>query len=384
MRVVLSIKLIMILGLGIFLLTDSLHSQQSRFVVNSARNSAIGGPHAALTDQFSTIFNNPAGYRGVKSDFTVSNLGFRITGPVSTLLLASQGGDITSILGELGSTTIGLEMNGPIYIGKIDNNMAWGVFNVLDTDIFIPTLTQDARINGRFDLGGVFGYSFGVDFIDTNNQMNFGFLTKLFFRTEMKITKSFTDIIAAISDITSLFDPNTLPLDMGFGVGIDLGMKYIWNDSLSFGLAVRDIYTPLFMFKYNSLGTLIDGGSPNFEYLTLPSDYSFGIMYSPDIAFFDGLIGDIKVMFDYNNIFDFALDPENARHILLHFGLGVEFTVFDILALRLGVYEGLPTTGLGLDLHLFKFNFAMFGSELSSQPGLMSVYNLMVGIEFSY
>ncbi|MBI9100705.1 MAG: hypothetical protein JEY91_19690 [Spirochaetaceae bacterium] len=361
-----------------------IYGQESRFTINSPRESALGGAHAALTDDFSTIFNNPAGFRGVNSDFTVSGMTFKVTGPVSTMMLAAQGGDLLQIIGDMGSTNIGLDIIGPFSMGRIKNNNAWGVYNVIDANVFIPSLTQDAVISGRFDLGGVFGYSFGIDFIDSNNQMNFGFLTKLFFRTEMNIEKSFIDIMSSLSDIEALFSPSTLPLDMGFGVGIDIGIKYIWNDVLSIALAVRDLYTPLFMFRFNSLTSLVDGEAPQFEYVNLPQDYSIGILYEPDISFFNGLLANIKIMFDYNDIFDFALNHENARHILLHFGLGGEFTLFDILSLRFGFYEGLPAFGAGLDLHMFKFNFAMFGRELSTQPGLMSVYNLMFGIDFSY
>jgi hypothetical protein len=367
-----------------FSLFQTLYSQQSRFSPFSTRNAAIGGSHAALTDDFSTIFNNAAGFRGIESDFTVSEISVKATGPISTIVLGAQGGELTEIIGELGSSNIGLDLVGPLSIGKINNNMAWGIFNIVDTDIFIPNLTQDAEVTGRFDLGGVFGYSFGFDFIDSNSQLNFGFLSKLFFRTESNIEKTFTDIISALNDISSLISPDTIPVAMGFGFGIDLGMKYIWNDTFSVGIAVRDIYTPLFMFNYDSITTLSGGGDPQFEYSTLSADYSLGFMYSPHMTFFNGLLGNIKLMFDYNDIFDFALNSEYARNILLHLGFGIEFTIFDILALRMGLYEGLPAVGAGLDLHLFKFSFAMYGSELSTQPGLMSVYNLMLGIEFSY
>lgn len=368
-----------------FVLPQSLvFSLDSRFFISSSRNSALGGVHAGLTDQFSTLFNNPAGFREVDSGLTVSGLTFKISGPISTMLLASQGGDLMEILGDLGSTNIGLEVLGPISIGSIKNNMAWGIYNTVDTEIFIPNLTQDATVSARFDLGGAYGYSFGLDFIGTNNQMNFGFIVKLFYRTAVNIERSFTDIMAGFGDITSLFSPDTVPFDMGFAVGLDLGMKYIWNDILSFGLVVRDLYTPLFMFKYDSLSALSAGDTPKFVYSTLPPDYSVGILYSPDWVLLQGLLTNVKIMLDYNDIFDFVLNKEYSRNVLLHIGLGFECTLFDILALRFGLNEGLPSAGAGLDLHVFQLNFAVFGSELSTQPGLMSVYNMVLGIDFSY
>lgn len=368
--------------LFLVLVTASIQAQS--FSYSSPRNEALGGPHAALTDQLSTIFNNPAGFRGVESDLTVADLNFRLTGPLSTLLSAAQGADLVALLGQLGSTRIGVDLCGPIAFGRIKNNKAWIVFDRFDTSVFIPSLTQDAVVSARFDLGGAFGYSFGIDFLNSDNRMDFGFMTKLFFRSGMTVYRSFSDLMAAFSDISLLVSPDTLPLDMGFGAGIDLGMKYVWRDTLSFALTIRDAYTPLFMFHYNSLTDFAGGGSPAFVYSSLAPDYSFGVLYEPDFSLFRGLIGNFKLMFDYNDIFDFAFHPETARNILLHFGLGAEFTVFDILALRLGLYEGLPSLGAGLDLYFFKLNIAMFGRELSSQPGLASVYNMMLGIEFSY
>lgn len=377
-------RFFIITSLWLFIFVQQGFSQNSRFIFNSARKSAIGGAHAALTDDFSTILNNPAGFRGVKSDFTVSQLEFQVTGPVSTIVSEAQDGELETLIGELGSTNIGLDMVGPLAMGKIDNDMAWGVFSVVDTNMFIPNLTQDAEITGLFDLGGVYGYSFGIDFVPSNSTMSFGILTKLFYRTEVNITKSFTEVIAALNDISTLYSSDSIPLGMGFGAGLDVGMKYIWNDTISVGLAVRDVYTALFMFNYASIDDFSGGGSSEFEYSSLPADYSLGILYTPHAEFFNGLLGEIKIMLDYNDIFDFLLDSEYATNMLLHFGVGAEFTIFDILILRLGMSEGLPSAGMGLDLHIFQFNFAMFGQELSTQPGLMSVYNIMVGIEFSY
>ena len=158
----------------------------------------------------------------------------------------------------------------------------------------------------------------------------------------------------------------------------------VFKNVLSFGLTVKDLYTPLLMLEYPSLTSFIDGGPAQPKYSSLPADYSLGVHYSPNLTLFDGLIDNVHVMLDYNDIFDFALNPEFSRHFLLHLGFGLEFTLFDILALRMGLNEGLPALGLGLDLHLFKMDFAMYGRELGTQPGIMPVYNIMIGFDFSY
>ncbi|MBB6480634.1 hypothetical protein [Spirochaeta isovalerica] len=379
-----SLLRIVISGLIFFLIYTNLIGESTSFTSLSPRSEALGGPHAALTDDFSTLFNNPAGFREVKGDLTVANLNILLRGPLSSILLGIESGQYQDMLAELGNSRIALALTGPIAVGSIRNNFAWGVFNNISTDLYVPSLTQNATITATADLGGVFGYSWGVEFPNTGNKFNYGFLTKLFFRSEVSAAKSFTDIMGAFDDLSSLISLDSLPLDMGFGVGIDVGMKYIWRDTLHFALAFRDIYTPLFMFRYGSITSLTEGESPEFVYSAVNADYSFGFMYTPHVSLFRGLIGNMKLLFDYNDIFDFLVDGDQARHILLHFGLGFEFTIFDILSLRLGVYEGLPSVGAGLDLHIFKINLAVYGREMGTQPGIMPVYNMMLGIDFSY
>jgi hypothetical protein len=62
----------------------------------------------------------------------------------------------------------------------------------------------------------------------------------------------------------------------------------------------------------------------------------------------------------------------------------VEVVMLQILALRAGFNEGYFSAGLGLNLTFFSLNLTMFGSELSTEPGLRPVYNLLLGLEFRY
>ncbi|MCF7951454.1 MAG: hypothetical protein K9L57_07460, partial [Spirochaetaceae bacterium] len=84
----------------------------------------------------------------------------------------------------------------------------------------------------------------------------------------------------------------------------------------------------------------------------------------------------------YKDIFDFWLYPELANNPILHLGLGAEITVLEILDVRMGLSQGLPAAGIGLDLHYFRLNASMFGTERSTEPGLAPVYNLQLGLEF--
>ena len=87
-------------------------------------------------------------------------------------------------------------------------------------------------------------------------------------------------------------------------------------------------------------------------------------------------------MVAYDDILDFWLYPSEAEHWLLHMKTGIEITMLEILDVRVGLADGLLNAGFGLDLQIFELNAAMFGTELSSQPGTKPVYNLAVGFKF--
>ncbi|MFO7849387.1 MAG: hypothetical protein R6V67_05460, partial [Spirochaetia bacterium] len=86
---------------------------------------------------------------------------------------------------------------------------------------------------------------------------------------------------------------------------------------------------------------------------------------------------------DYSDILDFWLYPRQAINPVLHVGIGTEITMLQILDIRLGFAQGLPTAGLGHDLHFFTLNAAIFGTERSTEPGMSPVYNMQLGFQFT-
>ena len=80
---------------------------------------------------------------------------------------------------------------------------------------------------------------------------------------------------------------------------------------------------------------------------------------------------------------DFVTHPATATNPVLHIGVGLELTLLEILSLRGGFYDGYFSAGLGINMSFMKLNAAMFGRELSSEPGVNPAYNLAVGLEFS-
>ena len=70
---------------------------------------------------------------------------------------------------------------------------------------------------------------------------------------------------------------------------------------------------------------------------------------------------------------------------------GVPFDVFEVLhgahpQFHRGIFIGSRASGLaaglGIDLTFLRLNLAMFGQELSTEPGLAPTYNVILGVEF--
>ena len=116
----------------------------------------------------------------------------------------------------------------------------------------------------------------------------------------------------------------------------------------------------------------------------LPFKLHAGMRWSPQWSTLSEYFSDVSFYFDYRDIFDFWLYPQNAINPVLHLSLGTELRMLEILSVRAGIGEGLPSAGLGVDLNFAKLNLAMYGSEQSIEPGLQPVYNVILGLEFRY
>jgi hypothetical protein len=113
----------------------------------------------------------------------------------------------------------------------------------------------------------------------------------------------------------------------------------------------------------------------------VPLNLSFGVMFNPKFQILEKYISDLKILLDYEDILDFVTHPATADNPWLNIGFGLEIGILEILSLRGGFAQGLFTSGIGLDFGFLQFHAAMFGTELSTEPGLRPVFNIQIGIE---
>lgn len=353
----------------------------------SARMAALGGRHVALADDFYTLFNNPAGFVSVPSELSIVEISTRFSGPVSTItsiVLQVLDGEIPS-LEQLKALYTEINLTGPLSIGYVGKQMGFGVFNSSDV-IFESRGLTGISVKIIEDMVMTGGIAFRIPLPDDLPlKIDTGFLLKGFIRGEVIFESTPIELFGLIDSFSTDLIVQQ-PFNFYQGIGFDFGFRFSLFDFLAIGITGTDIYTQASKNAYPSLDDFLNANTnliTNTSF-ALPIDLSAGVLFTPDLGFLADYISDFKVMLDYTDILDFITHPGTAKNPFLHIALGAEVSLLEILSFRVGLSQGLLAAGVGLDLTLFKLNAAMFGRELSSEPGMRSVFNMMVGIELRY
>lgn len=362
--------------------------------LESPRVSSMGGTHAALSDGLSTFFSNPAGFAGAEPVFQAAELGVRVRGPAFTLanlIIEGSQENIDAVLtspevAELFSNLYSdLTLIGPLSYGFVGEGLGFIVSNnngmAIET---IGTSTLGINLYQRLVLAGGFGLEIPTG-EDEESGLDVGFLLKGFFTGRSGLTTT----VLELPDTIGSLGPGAVmdePFDLTTGMGIDVGLRYTPVAPLTLGLTVQNLLSPAVVNEYASLNSFLDNNPPvDRVRARIPQNISFGLLYRPDLGpSLSRHVSDLKVLFDYRDIFDFWIAPRQAENILLKFSLGTEITLLRVLDLRAGFARGLPAAGLGIDFGIMDFDVALYGTELSTEPGFRSVYNVALGFRFAW
>jgi hypothetical protein len=361
-------------------------------VISSARTSAMGGPHAALADDLTTVFDNPAGFESAPPEIALSELSLRLTGPIFDIAGVAEGGlggDISSLLAStnvqnlLESIYASMNLAGPIYFGYVGHGLGFGIFNSSSFTLTnTAPLTLAAATKEQLLLIG--GYAFRIPLPPVlNSTLDAGISMKGTLQGTSYIEKSIFELPSLFSSIgASTFED--APFYFDSAIGFDAGLRYSYANLVSVGIVGRNIYTPDLRTEYPTLQDFLDNSSTSATTtnMLLPFDLSVGTLFTPPLGFLSSYLSGLKIMLDYNDALGFLTHPATANNPWLNIGFGTEVTLLQILDLRGGFYQGLFTAGLGLDLKYFHIDAAMFGTELSTEPGLDPVFNLLVSVSF--
>ncbi|MDR0586846.1 MAG: hypothetical protein LBG26_06370 [Treponema sp.] len=345
------------------------------FVMPSARAAGFGGIHAAQGDDFSSLFSNPASFAGIEKSFSAAELSISLYGPVFELLdlAANSSGtiNISPLVGP-GGFAAGFDIGGPVALGWVGGGLGFGIFNRTTADARVtsakirPVAAEEILLLG--------GYSFRVlDNLD--HKLDLGFLGKGYYRAMLNLESS-------ILNVTEMFDDiDSRPFETHFGFGLDLGINYSFAGKLSLALAGYDVFSPALVTRYAAFSDYGSGGSQN--YATVTPRLALGVLYRIQNDFLDRYLSDFIVMLDYRDLLDpfISLIPRNP---VLNISLGAEIKLFEVLSIRAGIADALPSLGFGLDMKILQFDFAMRGKELGLDPGVQSVYAIDIGFLFRY
>lgn len=358
---------------------------------SSARTSALGGPHAALADDLTTLFGNPAGFYAAKPAIRLSEIGLHLEGPIfdiAGIVAGGTAGNIGQLLSSpnvqklLQSIYTSMDLVGPISFGYVGKGLGFGIFNTNSVTLATTAPFTDAvAVGDGLMLDG--GYAFRVPLPAAwNSSLDAGIMLKGGLQGVSYQVKSLFELPTLFSNLS----PTTFtdaPFYFNTVVGFDAGIRYSYRDLISVGVVGRNIYTPVFQSRYSTLQDFLNSTTtPTRNITLLPVDLAVGTLFTPRLAFLNQIVSNFKLMVDYSHALDFLLYPATAKNPLLNIGIGTEITLLRILDLRGGFYQGLFCAGLGLNLKYFRLDAAMYGTELSGEPGLNPVFNMIVGISF--
>jgi hypothetical protein len=352
------------------------------FVMPSARFGGLGGRHAAVGDDFYSLFTNPAAFVDVKDQFSIAEFSISTYGPVFELIDlfrensgSSSNLDISRIVGP-GGFAAGFEVGGPLSLGWVGRGLGLGLFNRLKSTAAVSGTKIRPLMSGEFLLVG--GYSFRI--VDNNgHRFDAGFLGKGFFRGILSLEASIFDA----ADI--LDDPMGRPFKTHLGLGLDLGLRYTLRENFTAALVCYDVYSPVLVTPYDSMSAFGDKSGPSAggaSYATVERRLDLGFKYRIRSVTIERYISSITVMADYRNFLDlFSLIPRNP---ILNVGLGLELKVLNALSFRFGIADALPAFGIGLELSFATLDLAIRGKELGLDPGVQPTYALDMGLLFRY
>ena len=228
-------------------------------------------------------------------------------------------------------------------IGATIQNFGFGIYNVariglkLDVGIIDPSIKAFAQD----DL--VFAFGFGKQL---NENLSLGFGAKFIRRFE----SSTVDIsIEKTEGMEETIDASFDKLKKGItGFGFDVGGIFQFSEKIQVAAVAQDLLSRI-----------------GADYIPMNLKLGMAYQYTEHLQ----LAADVVDLFN-----------RNSERFINKFHLGVEYCL-PVISVQAGFNQGYPTIGLGLDLWVFRFNYAYFTAELTGRPGQQPEYYHLLGIE---
>jgi hypothetical protein len=354
---------------------------------SSARAMALGGPHAALADDFDTLFANPAGFSSIDRELSVAAV-YASVSDFDTVfkLFRSESMDTATVVAQITNRyKANIDIGGPLSLGFIngeDTKSGFGIGLINRTFMQIwwdRNTIFDLSLNVGEEVALIGGASFPTHNFEESVTFTPGFSIKPFFRT------LFRPEGLNIVEFRYIFQTlNEKPFETQIGIGVDFGFMLTINKAFTIAAVVYDVVSPVYISRYKDYPAFSGGDSPlSTEWAMLTSRANISICFRTRDTIISETFTDMIFMLDYSGLFNLIANG-TERNPLLDIGFGIEIQIINNLAIRLGFKQMMPAGGLGINMHYLQLNITLlgetFGDNLESPQNL----SLNIGLTFRY
>ncbi len=334
---------------------------------------ALGGASTSNAVGYDALFANPAAFADETVSLTILSTEATAHIPLSglnrfldarnswsNLDLLATANPMRALINDL-ITKSGLGAEASVGTGWVGKNLGVGFATQVRVTAKGPSLLETKTVYDQTFMG-VIGMAW---------PFNVGLGTLQLGGAIRPMQKTYSLVrVGDVLDYLGNFD--AYKLSTGFGLGLDLGLK--WN-YLGFqtGLAVRDISGTVFNFKefkasqwISGFGFPSGGTSTGTTLYRVPTVIGLGSTWTPDV-------GSVSSLFQPSLTVDFQIplkDEFTQPSFWTWVHLGAEAKLLKSVSVRTGLNQGYLTFGLGAKLFFVDFNLAIFADELGRYSGM--------------
>lgn len=357
-------KILAFLAAGSFLPATRLFAKRSsELIYTEPFDLAAGGTTMTRASQEGIVFANPAllplgaayvRWLGFQTGFMLDR---DLAEAGTTNIKDAAGTEDSSFVNQLFSRS--LHFGQTTSLGFLNKNVAVTAFNRIELDVE----------GNRFGNGGLpsvdfeaEAYAGGLVTFATQplRWFSIGVTGKYLYAGDPMIQIPVTDearVKAFVDNPDTLRDEFTY----GQGTGVDVGTLFLWQNphlDLSLGMKVEDVG-----------GTVLSNDQE-----TIPQSYSAGLGLA-----IHGTTQVLHLSLDYRDIGD-AYQERTFKKIYA----GARLMLFEMVGFAVGLYQGIPTAGVRLDLYLLKLGITAYGRELGAYPGDKQRNMVMIYTSFGF
>ena len=238
--------------------------------------------------------------------------------------------------------------------------------------VFVPNVGVASEVSGALNTGFALGKSFPL-----SPDWDMGVALRL---TYGYLLSGFGDPLGGIISVQNGGSFMDNEMILATSLILDWGVSWDPPGPWSLGLAITGLPEWSIRSRYDSYWAFEAGDEASETVHLFPDPIvDLGAAWSPDLSRFPGRL---RLYMDYRDVLS-LWDP--SVHVLLPFNIGLEMIFWnERLPLRFGFGDGLPSAGFGLHLGAFEWNLAIFGFELSTQPGIYSLVGVSTDLRFTF